>query len=243
MTEGNGNKKFCLLFCFSCFISASLLAVLIKVSECVARALLLLHWLLCRLLLLYWLLRLPLLPLDLRTWRGRRERPVLLHYRHGQSRLLGDHLVKEADARGVLHRVALVFAVHDVTPTPLVIHQLAADRICPQDGVEGIERDLVLVVRHSVWLLVYCQLALLLESSCCCLLFRDTEHLGPRTLQFYINDRRKRQQKKFCLLFCFFCIFVSFSSCSLLNRRLRHARVDDLLELVIATRPDTKALV
>ena len=137
MIEGNRNKKFCLLFCFF-FLSfvlfySSLLAVLIKISKRIARALLLLR-LLHRLLLLYWL-PLPLLLLHPRT--RRRERPVLLHYRHGQSRLLSNHLVKEADTRGVLCGIALVFAKHDVAPSPFVIHQLTADGVCAQDGVEG----------------------------------------------------------------------------------------------------------
>jgi hypothetical protein len=136
MTEGNRNKKFCLLFCFFflfflCF-SASLLAVLIKISKGVAGALLLLRLLLH----LLPLLRLPLLPLDLRTSRGRRERPELLHDGRGQSRLLGNHLVKEADTRGSCG-IALVIAKHDVAPSPFVIHQLTADRICAQDGIEG----------------------------------------------------------------------------------------------------------
>jgi hypothetical protein len=128
-----------LLFLILSLFYFSLLAVLIKISECVARALLLL--LLYRLLLLH-LLRLPLLhllpllPLDLRTPRGRRERPELLHDGSGQSRLLGNHLVKEADTRGGCG-IALIIAVHDVTPTPIVVHQLPADRICAQDGVEG----------------------------------------------------------------------------------------------------------
>jgi len=132
-----------LLFLILSLFYFSLLAVLIKISECVARALLLLRWL----LLLYWrlplpyLLQLPLvyllrLPLDLRTPRGRRERPELLHDGSGQSRLLGNHLVKEADTRGGCG-IALIIAVHDVTPTPIVVHQLPADRICAQDGVEG----------------------------------------------------------------------------------------------------------
>ena len=143
MIEGNRNKKFCLLFCFF-FLSfvlfySSLLAVLIKVSERIARALLLLRLLLYW-LLLYWLplhcwLPLPLLLLHPRT--RCRERPVLLHYRHGQSRLLSNHLVKEADTRGVLCGIALVFAKHDVAPSPFVIHQLTADGVCAQDGVEG----------------------------------------------------------------------------------------------------------
>jgi len=144
MTDGNGNKKFCLLFWFFFILfSASLLAVLIKISKGVAGALLLLGLLLLHLLrlpLLY-LLQLPLvhllrLPLDLRTPRGRRERPELLHYRRRQSRLLGNHLVKEADTRGGCG-IALIITVHDVTPTPIVVHQLPADRICAQDGVEG----------------------------------------------------------------------------------------------------------
>jgi hypothetical protein len=125
-------------FLFYLCFSASLLAVLIKISKGVARALLLLRLL----LLLLHLLRLPLLhllpllPLDLRTPRGRRERPELLHDGRGQSRLLGNHLVKEADTRGSCG-IALVIAKHDVAPSPFVIHQLTADRICAQDGIEG----------------------------------------------------------------------------------------------------------
>ena len=107
-------------------------------SERVAGALLLLLY---RLLLLH-LLRLPLLhllpllPLDLRTPRGRRERPELLHDGRGQSRLLGNHLVKEADTRGGCG-IALIIAKHDVAPSPFIIHELTADRICAQDGIEG----------------------------------------------------------------------------------------------------------
>ena len=182
MIEGNRNKKFCLLFCFF-FLSfvlfySSLLAVLIKISKRIARALLLLR-LLHRLLLLYWLplhcwhwLPLPLLLLHPRRWR--RERPELLHYRHGQSRLLSNHLVKEADTRGVLCSIALVLAKHDVAPSPFVIHQLPADGVCAQDGIEVSESAQVVLrgdllrgdlgnsarVRHSVYLgASICQLA------------------------------------------------------------------------------------
>ena len=75
--------------------------------------------------------------------------------------------------------------------------------------------------------------------ACCC---GGTENQGGGALQFYMSDRRKPQQKKFCLLFLVFCIFVLFSSCSLLDRRLGD-HDDDLLDLVIAPSPGAEALV
>ena len=179
MTEGNRDKKCCLLFCFFVFYFGfySLLAVLIiKGGEGVARALLL-HWrrlLLLRLPLYLYLWLEALLPLDLRASRRRRERPELLHDGHGQSRLLREHLVEEANARGVIDSIALVILVHDVAPRPLVSHQLAADGVCAQDGVEGGEGAQVVLRgdllrrdlgdsarrRHSVYLgATICQLA------------------------------------------------------------------------------------
>ena len=168
-------KKFFLLFCVFVVLSFvfifCLLAVVIKSSEVVARALLLLNGLLLcwhGLLLLYlylWAWTVLLLHLRARTVhlvlrrasRRRRERPELLRGRwSGRGGLLREHLVEETHAGTVQCRIALIFVEHDVAPRPLPAVELAADGVCVQGSVEGGESARALLNGESL-LVLYAQ--------------------------------------------------------------------------------------